>query len=178
MSSDLSDPSLIGPSTSVRAIARVAIDDAWERFVPVELPEVFPNGKGPIPPVVAVEGQDGRWDEPGRSRTVVLGDGSRVYEAITLSEPSGGAAPTNGRARFGYTVSGFPSPLGILAREARGLWIFEQNGDTTQIVWTYGFMPNTVLARPVLGFVIATFWKAYMHDGMENVVRLLERDVR
>ena len=174
-SSDPADPSPIGPSTSVSAVAAVPIAQAWGRFVPIELPQVFPRSKGPIPSVVGVEGQTGRWDEPGRSRTVVLGDGSRVHEAITRSEPSGGDAPAHGRARFGYTVSGFSGPLGRLAREARGLWTFEEHDGRTHIEWTYAFLPTGALARPVLALIIATFWRSYMRDGVANVVKELER---
>ena len=168
-----SDPTSVGPSTSVRILVDAPIGQVWERFVPIELPQVFPRAKGPIPPVVATEGQDGRWDEVGRSRTVVLGDGSRVHEAITLSEPSGGA-PAEGAARFGYTVSGFSGPLGRLAREARGFWTFEAHRDRTAIEWTYAFQPTGVLARPILAFIIATFWRSYMRDGMANVKRIAE----
>lgn len=178
MSNNSADPSPIGPSTSAIVTARVPIERAWDRFVPVELPKVFPRAKGPIPRVVSVEDQNGRWDEPGRSRTVVLGDGSRVHEAITLSEPTGGEAPSNGQARFGYTVSGFSGPLGKLAREARGLWVFTEVPDGTRIEWTYAFMPTTTFAKPVLAFIIATFWKAYMRDGMENILAELERPER
>lgn len=175
MSSNPITASSIGPSTSVRDVVSVPIQQAWECFVPIELPKVFPKARGPIPPVVAVRGQDGRWDEPGRSRTVVLGNGSTVHEAITLSEPSGGAAPSDGRARFGYTVSGFTGPMGRLAREARGFWLFTERDGKTHIEWTYAFIPAGALAYPILAVIIATFWRAYMRDGMANVVTELSR---
>ncbi|TFL16998.1 SRPBCC family protein [Jannaschia formosa] len=175
MPNDPADPSPIGPSTSVSASADVPLSLAWEGFVPIELPVVFPDRKGPIPPVVAVEGQTGRWDEVGRSRTVVIGDGSRVQETVTLSEPSGGAPPTAGRARFAYTVSGFSGPLGRLAKEARGLWVFTERDGRTIMEWTYAFVATGPLARPVLALVVVTFWRAYMRAGMANVVRELEK---
>lgn len=173
-----SDPAIrppLGPSAFVTGDVSVPIEQAWKRFVAIELPKVFPKAKGPIPPVLAVHGQDGPWDEPGRSRTVALGDGSSVHEAITLSEPSRGAAPSNGRARFGYTVSGFTGPMGRLAREAHGFWLFTEGDGKTRIEWTYAFMPTGALARPILAIIIATFWHAYMRDGMANVVTELQR---
>lgn len=168
------DPASLGPSAVISATAKVPLALAWERFVPVELPMVFPKAKGPIPPVVDVEGQTGRWDEVGRSRTVVLGDGARVNEQITFSNPTGGAAPKDGYANFGYTVSGFSGPLGRLTSEAQGFWRFEEVKNHTKITWTYGFRPTGALARPILSFIIGAFWKRYMSDGMTNVVRIVE----
>ena len=174
MVNDNTDLGSLGPSASVTATAQIPLDIAWDRFVPIQLPLVFPNAKGPIPPVIAVEGQTGRWDEVGRSRIVVLGDGAQVHEEITLSDPTGGAQPDGGLARFGYTVSGFSGTLGWMTSEARGAWHFEQNGDRTKIVWTYAFRPTHAIARPVLTFIVAAFWKRYMADGLVNVVRILE----
>lgn len=176
MTANSTDPTSLGPSAVVSATADVPLTLAWERFVPIELPMVFPKAKGPIPPVVDVEGQTGRWDEVGRSRTVVLGDGARVNEQISFSDPTEGAAPKDGIAQFGYTVSGFSGPLGRLTREAQGFWRFEEVGNYTNITWTYGFLPTGTLARPVLSFIISAFWKRYMSDGMTNVVRVLEKE--
>lgn len=172
---DPTDPSALGPSTVILATAQVPLAVAWERFVPIELPSVFPRAKGPIPSVVSVEGQTGRWDEVGRSRTVILGDGSRVEERVSFSDPTRGAAAVGGIARFGYTVSGFSGPLGRLTSEARGFWRFEEDGACSRITWTYGFRPTGALAQPILGVIIWAFWRRYMQGGMTNVVRIIER---
>ncbi|MCF7702413.1 hypothetical protein [Loktanella sp. M215] len=165
MANNLTDPKSLGPSAVVSATANIPLAVAWERFVPIELPMVFPKAKGPIPPVVAVEGQTGRWDEVGMSRTVVLGDGARLREQITLSNPTGGVPPANGSARFGYMVSGFSGPLGWMTNEARGLWQFEEVGEITKIIWTYGFKPTSVLSRPILGLIIAAFGRNICRTG-------------
>lgn len=161
----------IGPSAVVTGTTNATVADVWKRFVPIALPEVFPNAKGPIPPVVAVEDQDGRWDTVGRARTVVLADGMRVREQITFSDPTNGA-PAEGQARFGYTVSGFSGPLSWLVSEARGFWVFEGQGNQTKITWTYQFQPTSALTRPLAAAIIALFWRAYMKDGMHNVTRI------
>ncbi len=160
-----------GPKAVVTGTAHGALAEVWERFVFVELPDVFPNPKGPIPAVVAVEDQDGRWDTVGRSRTVVLADGMRVHEEITHSNPTGGA-PAQGRAEFGYTVSNFTGPLSWLVREAHGTWVFEDQGPDTHITWTYQFCPTHTLARPLAAAIIMLFWQRYMRDGMQNVTRI------
>ncbi|WP_299044898.1 SRPBCC family protein [uncultured Tateyamaria sp.] len=160
-----------GPKAVVTGTAQGALAEVWDRFVPIKLPEVFPNPKGPIPAVVAVEDQDGRWDTVGKSRTVVLADGMRVREEITHSDPTGGQ-PAQAIAQFGYTVSGFTGPLSWLVSEAQGHWLFEDKGAHTRITWTYQFRPTHALARPLAKAIIALFWQRYMNEGMQNVTRI------
>ena len=162
---------ITGPKAVVTGTAAAPLTDVWDRFVPIALPDVFPSAKGPIPAVVAVEGQNGRWDTVGRTRTVVLADGMHVQEEITFSDPSNGN-PAQDTARFGYTVSGFSGPLSWLVSEARGYWVFESNGTHTHITWTYQFLPTSGLARPLASVIIALFWRRYMQDGMTNVTRI------
>jgi hypothetical protein len=165
-----------GPRATVETSAAVPLATAWETFVPVDLAEVFPNAKGPVPAVRGTSGQQGRWDVVGRSRSVHLGDGSTVHEEITASDPSGGAGPAGNVATFSYRVSGFTGPIGALAKEAHGTWRFEQiSPRKTVIRWTYIFVPKNGLASLPLRFVLATFWRAYMRDGIANVRRIAER---
>ena len=176
----LADPSLApaatGPHATVRTTAAVSLASTWEAFVPVALSEVFPNPKGPVPAVRSTSGQEGRWDVVGRSRFVHLSDGSTVREEITASEPDGGAPPTNNVATFRYRVTGFSGAIGLLAREAHGSWRFEQVAPAkTEIEWTYTFVPKAWLGMLPLRFILATFWRAYMRDGIENVRLIAER---
>lgn len=165
-----------GPRATVRTIAAVSLASTWDAFVPVALPDVFPRSKGPVPAVRGTSGQDGRWDVVGRNRSVHLGDGSTVHEEITASEPHGGAPPAGNFATFGYRVTGFSGAIGFLAQEAHGIWRFEQvDPATTAIEWTYTFVPKGRLRSVPLRFILATFWRAYMRDGIENVGRIAER---
>lgn len=88
----------------------------------------------------------------------------------------GGACPTEEVATFSYRVSGFSGPLGLLAKEAHGTSRFEQVGsEKTTIRWTYTFVQKGWLGLVPLGLVLATFWRAYMSDGIENVRLTAER---
>ena len=165
---------MTNPTITLSATANRPIDVAWNAFVPVALPDVFPKAKGPVPAVVKVTGQTGRWDKVGESRLVHLGDGAIVTEAITLSDPTEGAAPQNGQARFGYRVSGFARPFGLLTSEANGFWTFDEVAGVTRITWRYTFTPTSFLTRPIMALVVRTFWKSYMADGLANVVRIIE----
>ena len=168
-------PAAKGPSATVKTSAAVPLSTIWETFVEVGLPEVFPRSKGPVPAVLGTSGQEGRWDVVGRSRSVHLSDGATVHEEITASDPCGGAPPRGAVAKFDYRVSGFSGALGAFARQAHGTWRFEQVGpDKTEIVWTYVFIPTGRLGSLAVRFILATFWRSYMSDGIENVRRIAE----
>lgn len=172
----MAPPSVKGPRATIETVAAVPLRTAWSAFVPVALSEVFPRSKGPVPAVRSTSGQEGRWDVVGRSRSVHLSDGSTVREEITFSDPSDGRLPTGSTATFAYRVSGFSGAVGGLAREAHGTWRFEQLAhDRTRITWTYTFVPKGGLASVPLSFVMSTFWRAYMRDGIKNVKRIAER---
>jgi len=151
-----------------------ALPDVWDIFVPVFLPDLFPKAIGPIPPVVDVREQTGRWDEVGQTRTVVLGDGNTAREEITYSDPSGGQSAEH-MAEFAYTVSGFTGPFAWLVRSAHGRWVFTAQSGETQVVWTYGFRATNILTRPLVALLAATFWRAYMRDGLAHFKALAER---
>jgi Polyketide cyclase / dehydrase and lipid transport len=163
-------PAVKGPRARVTTTAAASLASTWETFVPIALSDVFPKAKGPVPAVRSTSGQQGRWDVVGRSRSVHLGDGSTVREEITASNPSAGGLPIGGIATFSYRVSGFSGPIGLLAKEAHGTWRFEQvSPQKTTIQWTYTFVPKSWLGSVPLRFILATFWQAYMRDGIENV---------
>jgi hypothetical protein len=171
------EPAIAGPTMTISTIAAVSLVVVWEAFVPIALADVFPRPKGPIPAVRRTGGQQGRWDVVGRSRSVHLSDGSIVREEITASDPSGGAAPKE-FATFSYRVSDFSGAIGRLATEAHGTWRFEQLGPhQTGIEWAYTFVPKGWLSSLPLRILLATFWRAYMRAGIENV-RLITEDSR
>lgn len=165
---------MTAPTMTVTARANRPLAAVWDAFVPISLTEVFAHRKGPIPPVVDVRDQTGRWDKPGETRQVLMSSGMIVREEITYSDPTEGASPSNGHARFAYKVTGMTGALGLLTKEARGSWTFTETGEQTDITWTYTFTPTHGLARPFLALLIRTFWKAYMQDGMSNVVKITQ----
>ena len=164
-----------GPTAVVRTVAEASLDQVWAAFVPVDLAQVFPRPKGPIPAVTGVSGQTGPWDVVGSARHVHLADGSRVREEILASTPCDGAAPSGGAARFAYRVAGFTGPLAALTDAAHGEWRFVADGPArTEITWRYTFSPRGWWVRPALALLVATVWRAYMADGLDNVRRLAE----
>ncbi|MDO8900242.1 MAG: SRPBCC family protein [Phenylobacterium sp.] len=164
-----------GPSAQVSTAASASLAQVWAAFVPIDLAQVFPRGSGPIPAVVGTRDQTGPWDVVGSARQVHLADGTSVREEILASDPSDGAAPSGGRARFAYRVDGFTGPLAALTDAAFGEWTFVETAPgRTEITWRYTFVPRSSLMAAPLSVIIALFWRTYMRRGIENVRRLAE----
>jgi hypothetical protein len=127
-------------------------------FAPIDLPSIL-RGYGPLPAVEAVVDQTGGWDAAGQTREVLLADGSRMRETLTLVE-----APHH----FAYVVDGFTSPLRHLVREMRGAWYFEPEDDPsrTRARWRYEFHCTGRAARPPSLAIIALFWKPTMRRAL------------
>jgi hypothetical protein len=107
-----------------------------------------------LPAVTGVEEQTGNWDAPGQSRTIRLADGSTVFEQIDeVDRPR----------RFAYRIGRFTSPLRLLSPGASGEFLFESRGAArTEVRWTYSYEATSVLAAPLVAFVIRVFWRRCM----------------
>lgn len=120
---------------------------------------------GPLPAVVAVEGQTGAWDAVGQSRTLRLGDGSTVVERLEAVD-----APR----RFAYQLTGFTGPFGNLVAFADAEWDFVASSEGTRIRWVYTFH-----AQPKRGWVVrlvvALFWSRYMKRVLAALVGEVSR---
>lgn len=129
-------------------------EELWARFIPVKLEDIL-RRCGPVPAVTGTSGQTGPWDVVGSSRTVHLADGSSASERVTRVE-----APRV----FGYTVSGFTNPIRLLAREARGVWVFEEGGE---VQWTYAFAARSPAHALVLAPIVRVFWRRFMRRALD-----------
>lgn len=129
-------------------------DALFARFIPIRLEDIL-HGYGPVPAVVGTSDQTGPWDVVGSQRTVHLADGSTARERVTRCE-----AP---RA-FGYTVDRFTNPIRLLAREARGAWVFDEGGE---VRWTYAFAARSAPAALVLLPIVRIFWRGFMRRALD-----------
>lgn len=117
---------------------------------------------GPVPAVTGTRDVSGPWDEPGSTRTVVLGDGSTACEEVLEWERP---------VRFRYRVDSFTSPLGRLVDHAIGEFRFEPG---SRFVWTYSFAPRRGAGMPVRAFVRVA-WSRYMTQCADASVALALR---
>ena len=73
--------------TTVLEASRVVAtpyDEAMERFIPVPLTDIFDHRHLALPAIKRVDGPDGRFDQVGQSRTIVLADGGSMVETLTV----------------------------------------------------------------------------------------------
>jgi hypothetical protein len=145
---------------TVTAHAAAPPETAFDVIVPIDLAAIFKRYLL-LPPVAGVRDQSGPWDAPGRTRTVLLGDGTKAPEHLTaVDRPHG----------FGYHVGPFPRPLSLLAAGADGSWRFTPAADGgTDIVWTYRFTPQPG-RRALLRAAIAPMWRGYARRGLARAV--------
>jgi hypothetical protein len=140
-------PYLLSSTTVVQA----SQDAAFAGVLDAPLEKLFPHSAGPIPAVAECTGQDGGWDSVGKSRTVVLADGTSNLE--TLVEYS---RPGNYR----YQLSDFTGPMKNLVAGVDGQFTFVPEGAGTRVTWSWKIQPTNSVARlalPVVGF----FWRRY-----------------
>ena len=132
--------------------------------MPIDLATIFDRWLV-LPGVRGVRSQSGPWDAAGRTRIVMLSDGSEAPERLTAVD-----RPHS----FAYRVGPFPRPLGLLAGAADGAWSFRPApGGGTDISWTYSFaaLPGRGL---LLRGVIAPLWRGYARRALERAVVAVE----
>lgn len=143
----MTSPYLLSSSTVVPN----SQDVAFAGVLDAPLEELFTERAGVIPPIKECTGQDGGWDAVGKTRTVVLADGSSNLE--TLVEYS---RPGNYR----YQLSDFTGPMKALVARVEGQFSFVPEGEGTRVTWSWKIHPTNPVARgllPVVGF----FWRRY-----------------
>lgn len=137
-------------------------ETTFDVFAPIDLTMIF-RGYGPLPAVIAVEGQTGGWDAPGQTRTIRLSDGSTMSEELTTVE----------RPRhFAYRVIDLTGPFHLLVGGLRGAWWFEsEEGDSmegarTRVRWRYAFEPRAMVTRPLAAFIVKVLWRRNMQRAL------------
>lgn len=153
----------IAVPVSIRVNAPVGV--AFGAICPVELSSVFRRW-GPVPGVREVRDQTGPWTTAGRSRTVVLDDGSELREELLDVD-----APRS----FSYRVGPFPRPFGFLVSHAEGSWLFTAEGEGTRVDWTYRFAPRPGRAA-LVRVLLAPLWRRYASAALERCRRVAEAE--
>jgi hypothetical protein len=137
-------PYLLSSTSVVPASPEVA----FQGLLDAPLEELFANRAWLIPRIQRCEGQDGAWGSVGQTRTVVLADGSRNLETLTVVD----------RPRdYRYTLTGFTGPMKLLVSKVDGQFAFEPHGDGTQVTWRWAVHPRNPLAPALLPLVAASW---------------------
>lgn len=147
-------------SAFAQARSRTSALRAYEIFGPLDPTQFYPRF-GPLPAVVEVREQSGRWNSVGRTRTLMLSDGGHVIETITETAPP---------ALFAYELSDFQKLFGALVSGARAEWRFEPIESGTAIRWSYTFS-----ARPHRGWIVwlivRVWWGPYMRRVLPPIAQ-------
>jgi hypothetical protein len=144
-------------------IVPVGVDEAFARTLPLYLPSLLNRWYGPVPPVVGVRDEVGDWKTPGQTRFIVMKGGGGFHEELTKVDP-----PDS----FGYLLTAFAGPLGLLIDRAEGDWSFTANGAGTTVTWRWMVYPRWPLTAPLLPLV-GFLWKGYAGKALENLPALL-----
>ncbi|MET3962263.1 hypothetical protein ABIE44_002197 [Marmoricola sp. OAE513] len=143
----MTSPYLLSFSTVVPA----SLDAAFTGVLDAPLETLFTERAGVIPPIKECTGQDGGWDAVGKTRTVVLQDGSSNLETLVEYSRPGS---------YRYQLSDFTGPMKALVAKVEGQFTFVPEGDATRVTWSWKIHPTNPLARQVLP-VVGFFWRRY-----------------
>jgi len=150
---------------TVTASTSAGPEAAFDAIAPIDLAAVFDRFLL-VPGVRGVRDQTGSWDTAGRTRVVLLSNGSEVPERLTMVD----------RPRaFAYRVGPFPRPLGLLVAHADGDWAFTTDAHGgTAIRWTYRFSARPG-RRAIVATMLAPLWRAYARQAVDRCVAAAER---
>ncbi len=141
----------------------VEVEAAFDRFVPLPLPDLFSQRYGPMPPIKAVVDSPPTWGEVGQTRTILLQGGGSMRETLTdVDRPRS----------FRYRIDRITGPMKPLVDHVEGEWAFDPSGTGVRISWTWTFHPASRYSRPLVT-VIGRFWQGYARQAFENAETLL-----
>lgn len=137
--------------------------EAFDKVLPMPLPELFSRRYGPIPPIRSVEGQVGTWGQVGQARTLRLKGGGSMREELTRVDRP---------AAFGYTITQVTGPMRPLCSYIDGIWSFDADGTGTRITWQWTAHPRSAVVAPLLP-IFARVWRGYARQSFECLAEFL-----
>jgi Polyketide cyclase / dehydrase and lipid transport len=137
----------------------IAVEEAFDRTLPIPLPTICCRRYGPIPPIKDVRDQTGGWDAAGQTRVVLMAGGGSLQEELTSVDPP---------RSFAYTLAGVKGPLAPLVSSIEGKWSFEPAGTGTRVTWQWTLHAKSALTAPVLP-AFARIWKGYARGVLEEL---------
>jgi Polyketide cyclase / dehydrase and lipid transport len=127
------------------------------------------TGHGPVAAIRALAEQSGPWNEAGRTRRVLMSDGSsHIEELLYVDRPQA----------FGFELREASGPLGWLTHGAHGHWRFEETaaGHTT-IRWRYVFRARDAVPYAVGWVLLRLLWTSYMQAALNRAIELASAPV-
>jgi len=151
----------------VEASRLVAVEPsvAFDQLLAAPLPEVFNHRYAAFPPVQAVVDGPPQWGMVGQTRTLLLADGGRARETITVVD----------RPRsYTYVLDDLHGRLRPFVKSVEGVWSVTPEGTGARIGWAWTLEPATSPARLTMT-VIGRMWKGYAELALAELETLLVR---
>ena len=147
----------------------VAVEDAFDRLLPLPLTELFSGWYGPLPPIRSTQilsteqdGSDAPWGTVGQTRLIRLADGGTMRERlVSVERPH----------RFGYELTGFTGALKPLVDRVDGSWTVAPVGTGARVTWAWDLHPHG-RAGELLVPVLARVWPGYARGALARLERL------
>ncbi|MEL6903397.1 MAG: SRPBCC family protein [Cyanobacteria bacterium J06606_4] len=124
-----------------------------------ELSEILTPTRGmpAVAQTVVLNGDS--WGKVGDRRRIELADGHYAVETILSRSPE----------RFSYQVWGFTNQAGQFASYATGEFTYQAQNDSTVVVWTYRFRPNSLIGRLPVWYFVRNSFQGFMKNGLANM---------
>lgn len=139
----------------------VPVESAYELVRGASLAELFGKRYGVIPPVREVRDQSGPWSSPGETRTIALGDGTRLRQELVRVDP---------HTAIDYRLTDVRGPMRTLVAGVDGRWRFAPDADGTRVTWTWTFRPTSTVTGRLMP-VLARSWRGYARRGLDLLAR-------
>ena len=137
--------------------------DQWRRSKPLE---TTLRGTQKIAGVARTEMIQGTWGEVGARRRVIRKDGNQTLEEVLESRQ-----PT----LFRYEVWGFTDRARLLTNYAVGEFQSREVPGGTAVKWTYSFHRTSLLAAPLLSWIVGTDFAEFMRSALQTMKQEAER---
>jgi Polyketide cyclase / dehydrase and lipid transport len=133
--------------------------EAFDKVLPLPLPELFDRRYGPIPAIRSVDGPASPWGETGQARTLHLKGGGSLREELTRVDRPG---------VFGYTITDVKGPMKALASRIDGSWSFDADGAGTRVTWRWTMYPRSSGMAPIVR-AFARIWRGYARQSFQRL---------
>ncbi len=145
----------------------VTVEDAFDRLLPLPLPELFASWFGPLPPVRGAEPAGPEpivpWGTPGQRRRIRLGDGgSMVERLVTVQRPD----------VFRYEITDFTGALKPLVERVEGSWAVATAGTGAKVTWTWDLFPRGRVGAVAVPLIVK-FWPGYARAALARFEAVL-----
>jgi hypothetical protein len=155
------------PGHRVEASRIIAVEPtlAFDRLLGVWLPEVFSRRYAAFPAIREVSGQPDGWGVPGQSRTILLADGGRLRETLTVVDPP---------RSYAYVLDEIHGALRPFVSTVDGEWTVSPADGGSLVGWSWTLHPKTSPGRLTMN-VIGRMWKGYADRGLTELETILTR---